>query len=301
MTPFRPVARLPGTALALAFTATLGAQQPAPRPAPQPDAANLDVQKVKDNVYVVKGGGANTAVFLTSTGAVVADVKNPGWGPALLAKIKTFTDKPVTVVVNTHTHADHTGGNLDVPASVEIVSHENAKQQMARMEPFIGSQGRGLPTRTFTDRLTLGSGADRVELYYFGPGQTSGDIWVVFPAGGTVVTGDVFGLKNPTRIDTENGGSASRVAETIEKAVAGIRNVDTVVTGHGDVVPWRDLEEYARFNRLFLTDVRAALAQGKTPDDIAATWKVPQEYTGYTAAPARVKENAQKIAEDTRR
>lgn len=292
------IARTLAAAGAVTFMATLGAQQP---PAPQPDPANLEVQKVSDNVYVVKGGGGNTTVFLTSRGAVVADFKNPGWGSALLAKIKTFTDKPVTTVINTHSHADHVGGNLDLPASVEIVSHENTKQQMARMDAFKASSGRGVPTRTFSDRLTLGSGADRIELYSFGPGQTSGDIWVVFPAGGTLATGDVFGLKNPTRIDTENGGSASRVAETIEKAVAGIKNVDTVVTGHGDVVPWRDLEEYARFNRLFLDDVRAALAQGKTPDEIAAAWKVPNGYAGYTAAPARVKENAQKVAEETKR
>lgn len=281
----------------LVLSSVLGAQQPAP----QPDPANLQVEKVKDNVYVVKGGGANTAVFLISTGAVVVDFKNPGWGQALLAKIKTFTDKPVTMVVNTHSHADHTGGNLELPPSVPIVSHENAKPQIAKIEAFAAAGGRGIPTRTFTDRLTLGSGADRIELHYFGPGQTSGDAWVVFPAGGTVVTGDVFGLKNPTRIDAENGGSASRVADTIDKAVAGITGVDTVVTGHGDVVPWRDLEQFARFNRVFLNEVRAALAQGKTPDEISTTWKVPTEYVGYTAAPARIKENAQKIVEETRR
>lgn len=292
------ISPLLAVAAALTFVATLAAQQP---PAPQPDLANLEVQKVNDNVYVVKGGGGNTTVFLTSRGAVVTDFKNPGWGNALLAKIKTFTDKPVTTVINTHSHADHVGGNVDLPASVEIVSHENTKQQMARMDAFKTSNGRGMPTRTFSDRLTLGTGADRIELYSFGPGQTSGDIWVVFPAGRTVATGDVFGLKNPTRIDTENGGSASRVAETIEKAVAGIKDVDNVVTGHGDVVPWRDLEEYARFNRLFLNDVRAALAQGKTPDEIAAAWKVPTGYTGYTAAPARIRENAQKVAEETKR
>jgi glyoxylase-like metal-dependent hydrolase (beta-lactamase superfamily II) len=54
-------------------------------------------------------------------------------------------------------------------------------------------------------------------------------------------------------------------------------------------------------NRLFLNDVRAARAQGKTPDEIAAAWKVPNGYTGYTAALARIKENAQKIAEETKR
>jgi glyoxylase-like metal-dependent hydrolase (beta-lactamase superfamily II) len=267
-----------------------GAQQPAQ---PPPDPANLEVQKVKDNVYVVKGGGANSTVFLTSSAAIVVDMKNPGWGTALLTKIKTFTSLPVTTVINTHSHADHVGGNPELPTGIEVVTHEIAKEQMTRMPAFAG--GRGLPTRTVRDRLTLGNGADRVELYFFGPGQTGGDIWAVFPAGGTVTAGDVFGLKNPTRIDSELGGSATHVAETLEKTVTGLTGVDTVVTGHGDVVSWRDLQDFARFNRTFLDDVRAALAAGKTPDEISITWKVPAGYVGYTAAPARIKENAEKI------
>lgn len=266
------------------------AQQP---PQPPPDPANLEVQKVKDNVYVVKGGGANSTVFLTARAAIVVDMKNPGWGTALLTKIKTFTALPVTTVINTHSHADHVGGNAELPAGIEVITHDMAKEQMAKMPAF--ASGRGLPTRAFRDRLTVGMGADRVELYYFGPGQTGGDIWAVFPAGGTVTAGDIFGLKNPTRIDSELGGSATHVAETLEKAVAGMTGVDTVVTGHGDVVSWRDLQDFARFNRTFFDDVRAALAAGKTPDEISMTWKVPAGYVGYTAAPARIKENAEKI------
>lgn len=266
------------------------AQQPTP---PAPDPANLEVQKVKDNVYVVKGGGANSTVFLTPQAAIVVDMKNPGWGSALLTKIKTFTSLPVTTVINTHAHADHVGGNAELPAGIDVITHEVARDQMAKMPAF--ASGRGLPTRTFRDRLTVGQGADRVELYFFGPGQTGGDIWAVFPAGGTVTAGDVFGLKNPTRIDSELGGSATRVAETLEKTVAGLTGVDTVVTGHGDVVSWRDLQDFARFNRTFADDVGAALAAGKSPDEISMTWKVPAGYVGYTAAPARIKENAEKI------
>ena len=266
------------------------AQQPAQ---PPPDPANLEVQKVKENVYVVKGGGANSTVFLTTRAAIVVDMKNPGWGTALLTKIASFTSLPVTTVINTHSHSDHVGGNAELPPGVEVVTHEVAKDQMAKMPAF--ASGRGLPTRTFRDRLTLGTGPDRVELFYFGPGQTGGDIWAVFPAGGTITAGDAFGLKNPTRIDSELGGSATHVAETLEKVVAGVSGVDTVVTGHGDVVPWRDLQDFARFNRTFLDDTRAALAAGKTPDEISTTWKVPPGYVGYTAAPARIKENAEKI------
>jgi len=68
----------------------------------------VQVDKIRDNLYVMKGGGGNSAVFITSTGVVVADTKNPGWGQPLLDGIKTVTDKPVTTIINTHTHGGST-------------------------------------------------------------------------------------------------------------------------------------------------------------------------------------------------
>src|SRR5579863_8283052 len=91
-------------------------------PAP-PTAAALaatKIEKVKDNLYIITGSsvadtslfsGGNTAVFITDTGVVVVDTKLPGWGKTILDRIKTVTNKPVTTIINTHTHGDHTGGN----------------------------------------------------------------------------------------------------------------------------------------------------------------------------------------------
>src|SRR6185295_19842367 len=73
----------------------------------QPQAAAprvVEVDKLKDNLYMMRGGGGNSAVFITSTGVVVVDTKNPGWGQPLLDKIKSVTDKPITMIINTHTH-----------------------------------------------------------------------------------------------------------------------------------------------------------------------------------------------------
>src|SRR5215203_2477795 len=112
--------------LAGALTVAVAAQQPAP----QPSVDNLTVEKVKDNLWVIRGGGGNTAVFVTSDGATVVDTKNPGWGQVLLDKIKTVTDKPVTRVINTHTHYDHVSGNVAMPATVEIIAQENTAKRM---------------------------------------------------------------------------------------------------------------------------------------------------------------------------
>ena len=93
------------------LTMAVGAAQ---QPAPVPSADNITVEKVKDNLFVLRGGGGNTAVFVTATGVTLVDTKNPGWGQPLLDKVKTLTDKPVTTVINTHTHYDHVSGNVEL-------------------------------------------------------------------------------------------------------------------------------------------------------------------------------------------
>src|SRR5262245_334046 len=96
-------------AYVLAIVVTIGAASAAVRAYQQPaDAAKvIEVDKVKPNLFVLKGGGGNTAVFVTGSGVVVVDAKNPGWGQPILAKIKELTDKPVSMLINTHTHGDH--------------------------------------------------------------------------------------------------------------------------------------------------------------------------------------------------
>ena len=261
----------------------------------------VEIEKLRDNLYLLKGGGGNTAAFITAGGVVVVDTKNPGWGQPLLDKIKEITGKPVTTIINTHTHGDHVSGNVEFPATVEVVVQDNTKTNMQGMNIFKENNGKGLPARTFTDKMTLGSGADRIDLYYFGRGHTNGDAWVVFPALRIAHAGDIFSGKNLPLLDANNGGTGVEIGTTIGKAHAGIANVDSVIPGHSTVMPWADLGEYAQFNKDFLADVQAGLTAGKTPDEIAASWKISDKYKGYTIQDARLKANVAAIAAELRK
>ncbi|PYS37964.1 MAG: hypothetical protein DMG14_19435, partial [Acidobacteria bacterium] len=156
----------------------------------------LEIQKVKDNLYMITGNGGNTGVFVTDAGVVVVDTKNPGNGPGILDKIKSVTPKPVTTIINTHTHGDHVGSNEAFPTSVEIVAHENTKANMEKMDNFKGDKAKFLPKKTYKDKMTLGKGKDEIELYYFGRAHTNGDTWVVFPAIRAMHSGDAFAGKS---------------------------------------------------------------------------------------------------------
>ena len=266
-----------GLLLALGGLAAVKAQQP---PADAPKV--IDVEKVKDNLYVFRGGGGNTAVFLTANGVVVVDAKNPGWGTPILNKIKELTPKPVTMLINTHTHGDHVSGNVEFPATIDFIAQENTKANMEKMPIFKEHNGVGMAKRTFKDRMTIGKGADQIDLYYFGPGHTNGDAWVVFPALRIVHAGDIFANKGIPLIDSDNGGSVLHIHESLTKAYNGIKNVDTIINGHTPKnTTWADLKEFADFNHDFLTWAQAGLQAGKTPQQLADDgWKVPEKYAG---------------------
>jgi cyclase len=253
------------------------AQQPSDAP------KVVEVEKVKDNLFVLRGGGGNTAVFVMANGVAVVDAKNPGWGRPILDKIKELTPKPVTLLINTHTHGDHVSGNVEFPASVDVVVQENTKINMEKMPIFKEHNNAGMAKRTFKDRMTIGKGPDQIDLYYFGPGHTNGDAWVVFPSLRIVHSGDIFAGKSVPLIDTANGGSMRQISDTLTKAYDGIKGVDTIINGHTPAqTSWADLKEYAEFNRDLVAWMQAGLKQGKTPDQLAAEWKVPDKYNGYS-------------------
>ena len=252
---------------------------------PDPNAPKVvEVEKVKDNLFVLRGGGGNTAVFVMANGVAVVDAKNPGWGAPILAKIKELTPKPVTLLINTHTHGDHVSGNVEFPASVDVVVQENTKTNMEKMPIFKEHNNVGLPKRTFKDKMTLGKGADQIDLYYFGRGHTNGDAWIVFPAHRIVHSGDIFAGKSVPLIDGNNGGSMAEIPETLRKAHAGLKNVDQIINGHMPAqTTMADLKEFAQFNADLVAYGRAGLKAGKTPEQLAAEWKLPEQYKGYSS------------------
>ncbi len=272
----------------------------------------IEVEQLRDNLFVLRGegGGGNVAVFVTTGGVVVVDSKNPGWGQPILDEIKTLTPNPVTTVINTHSHADHVSGNAAFANTVEFVAHEVTKANMEAMRPYTGrteppvnvfeeTNGQGLPTRTFTDRMSLGTGRDQIDLYYFGRAHTGGDAWVVFPSLRTLHAGDAFLGKRVPFLDAANGGSGVDIPDTLQKAHDTIENVDTIITGHSTQATWEDLNEWAAFNRDFLEMVRAGRTEGKTVDEIASSWVKPTRYADYDSSNAgSVRRNIQVIVEE---
>ncbi len=256
-----------------------------------PRATLPGLTKVKDNFYIIAASspvdrsqftGGNTGVYIADSGVVVVDTKLAGYGADILAKIKEVTNKPVTIIINTHTHGDHTGSNEGFPATVDIVAHENTKANMVKMPAFQDAKASFLPKRTYKDKLSVLSGKDRIDLYYFGPGHTSGDTWVHYPGLRVLQTGDMFPWKDAPLLDRANGGSGVEFPKTIAKVIAGIKDVDTVIPGHSPVMAPKDLQDYQRYTADLLSGAEAGKKAGKSAADTAAGLaSLTMKYPGY--------------------
>ena len=292
----RRLALPPLTALALGlvvWTANINALQE-----PHPP---IEVHRITDKLHMLGSGsttGGNIALFIAERGVVLVDTKNEGYGPDILEHVQRLTDKPVTTIINSHVHYDHSGANTEFPATVHFVAHENIRRHMARTDcqpiptncdDFQGENAKYLPSTTFSDRLTLfAGGADQIDLYYFGRGHTDGDTFIVFKAARTMHTGDMFLGKLLPFIDAENGngGSAIEFGRTLTRLISTVQDVDTIITGHWDTpLAWSDLVDYRAFYMDLYDQTRRGIDAGLSADEMIAAYTKPARFSDYTAAP----------------
>ena len=275
----------------------------------------VEVEKLKDNLYVMKGGGGNSAVFIGTDGVTVVDTKNPGWGTPLLEKIKSVTDKPVVRIINTHTHGDHVSGNVEFPATVDVVVQENTKAGMEAMRPVTGlaapppgpsifeqNNGKGLPKRTFKDTMTIGKGADQIDLYYFGPAHTGGDAFVVFRRASRHARRRRLPDARPADHGQEQRRQRRRVLRHAGQGGATLKNVDMIINGHNPTTTtMADLKTQSEFIADFVKFVQDARRRARR----WTRWRAAGRRRRNTPATphrkrARVRADAQVIWDETK-
>ena len=262
-------------------------------PVAQSPGPPMDLERLEDNLYVLHGGCScgNTTFYLTDAGVVMIDTKVAGQGQAILDQLRSVTDQPIAMIINTHTHFDHTGSNAEFGAVERIVTHANARESLTKAtctpatncEAFKGDNAQYLPNVTFDDRRTLTVGSDRIDLHHFGAGHTDGDAWIVLPAVRVALTGDMFSHKGVPFVDTANGGSALGFGDTLAAATAEL-DVDAVISGHFDAYPFDDLVRYAEFHRHLKEHALAGMEAGRPAQEVADAYEPPADLSDFSAA-----------------
>lgn len=237
----------------------------------------LTMEKTKDDLYTIIGDGGNVAVLVTNEGVLLIDDKFEQDHDQIVAKVKSLTNQPIKYVINTHYHADHSGGNGKmVPIGVEIISTANSRKNILEHRQS-NAPPNVVPARlTFTEETSVFIGGKEVRARYFGRGHTNGDAVIYFPADRTVHTGDLMAGTSPL-IDYNGGGSLVEWAKTLD-GVLNQLDFDTVIPGHGNVTNKAGLKTYRDNVEKLRNRVTGLIREGKTQTDIA---KVMQTEYGW--------------------
>ena len=196
---------------------------------------------MKDDLFVIHNDfvPGNSTALITNEGVILVDDKFEIDHAGILAELKKITDKPVKYVINTHHHADHSGGNAKLQQlNVQVVASVQARENM------VDSNQPGLPNMVFDQHARVYLGGKSVDLYHFGRAHTNGDIVALFPASRVLAAGDMFtyGDATPQLIDYAGGGSAKEWTTTLDSVLQ--LDFDTVVPGHGDVTTKQEMRKF---------------------------------------------------------
>ena len=252
-----------GAALLL-LTSFLAPVAQAPPPPP------ITVDKIADDFYVVRGGGAgNTSVYITDEGLILVDPKFERHNADLIGRVTALSSQPIKYIFNTHPHRDHTGGNAMLAPAL-IVGHVNQRELMLK------GNLPGAPQVTYGAEFHLTLGDKETVAYYFGRCHTSGDSFIYFPARRVLATGDChtrgtpFSTNPPTStrifVNYADGGSLEEAIKTVGQALK--LDFDTVVPGHGPLGTKADLVQWHERLQRLRDRVSALLREGQGRDAV---------------------------------
>ena len=259
-------------AAALACAAALAA-------APALAQAPIETVHVQGNVHMLIGAGGNIAVQVGDDGVLVVDTGSAERGDDVLAAIRRLSDGPIRWIINTHLHADHTGGNETISQAgitvngnpAAIIAHERV---LARMSEA-GAPVTALPLNTFfEDRRDFYFNGEAVFIYHVPAAHTDGDVIVHFRGSDVVVAGGLFSTTHYPVIDARNGGGIDGFIDGLNLILdltvpAYLQEGGTyVIPGHGRLSDEADVVEY-RDLALFVRDrVRHMLSQGMSLEEV---------------------------------
>jgi glyoxylase-like metal-dependent hydrolase (beta-lactamase superfamily II) len=186
----------------------------------------MKVQKVAGTVYMLEGAGGNIGASVGDDGIVIVDDEFLPLADKIEAALKGITDKPVKVVLNTHWHGDHTGGNQHFGEKAPIVAQENVRKRLAaggktRFGETKPAEKTALPVITFENDVSVHLNGEDIHAIHFPNGHTDGDSVIFFKQSNVVHMGDDFfnGGMFPF-IDIDSGGSVQGMIAGDEKVLA---------------------------------------------------------------------------------
>jgi cyclase len=271
--------------------------------------AQLQTVHVQGKVHMLLGAGGTIVVQAGEEGVLVIDTGHEARGAEVIAAIRTISDKPIRIVINTHAHADHTGANEAIAAAgralggnapgnsglalenARVLAHENVLKRMSAPSGEPSPRPFGAwPTETFFGQdKELFFNDEAIQLVHQ-PGHTDGDVLVFFRRSDVVASGDLFSTLTYPIVDAESGGSVQGIIDGLNRLLDITIPKDKeeggtyVVPGHGRLADEADVVEYRDMVTIVRDRVQDLVTKGRTLAEIKAS-RPTRDYDGrYGAA-----------------
>jgi len=234
---------------------------------------STDDTRFDAHAWAMLGGGGNTLILDSDAGPLVVDTKFLYPSGKLKAAIEKSAGKPVKMVINTHYHFDHTGGNPKYVGAEFMAAATVPEHMRKEMASDFGPDKPGAATVPTTlipttvdapnpKRFTYGD--DDVEVLFLGRGHTDGDVVVLLHNRSILHMGDLFVNGAYPLVDTKAGASVREWVGVMDRAIA--LNAKTVIPGHGPICTTADMKLQRDYLASLWEEAMAAVKAGKSRD-----------------------------------
>jgi len=235
--------------------------------------------KLRNNISVLEGSGGNVAVLTGPDGKVLIDAGIGVSRPQMTKALADLGAEPVTHLINTHWHFDHTDGNAWLNSvGAKIIAQENTLgflSHVQRVEDwdynFVSPPAKGLPSEVFASERGFSLNGQSINLKHYSPAHTDSDISVTFAEADVVHVADTFWNGVYPFIDYSTGGSIDGMIAASDVNLAATTDKTIIIPGHGQ--PVSNKAELQQFRDMLVgvrENVAALKRQGQSRDEAVA-------------------------------
>ncbi|MAG57718.1 MAG: MBL fold metallo-hydrolase [Planctomycetes bacterium] len=227
---------------------------------------------------MITGQGGNIGVSVGDDGVFMIDDQYAPLSARINKVIKGLSEKPIRFVLNTHWHADHTGGNENFgKTGAVIVAHANTRKRMST-EQFLKAFNRrvpaspkaALPVVTFTKSVTFHWNGDELNVFHVEHAHTDGDVVIHFKQANVFHMGDCYFSDRYPFIDTSSGDTLAGVVACADRVLALANQKTKIIPGHGPLSTRSQLKEWRDMLEAVHQQVHALKKAGKSVDEVIA-------------------------------
>ncbi|MGI9547831.1 MAG: MBL fold metallo-hydrolase [Flavobacteriaceae bacterium] len=247
----------------------------------------IKIDSLSKDVYMLTGRGGNIGIYIGTHHVFMIDDQFDRLSDKIKGTISTLTNKPISFLLNTHMHGDHTGGNakFNVP-NTTIVAHENVRERVKTNQAKKLEKGeinmeyfnKMLPELTYSDHITFYDGDEIIRAFHVLNAHTDGDTMVFFEKNNVLHMGDTYFAGRYPYIDLNSGGSVDGYIKAHKTALSVIDDNTVIIPGHGRPSSKEALQSYIRMLEDIKLKMEAAILAGKSLEEVKDDTSISGNY-----------------------